>query len=176
MSDFVGCRLEVEDLQFEATIGKGAFGDIYRGNYFGRPGTFCLFVWAKTCFLSVLIVCLLLVAIKQLRVSVDNSTAKYNDFRKEVWFMSGLDHQNIVNLIGYTVKPLCMVMELVEGGDLYAYLHNDALSGQMGWPLRIKMTFEIARGCVFVIVFWKSGFLPARDGMQIFTIFFISFL
>jgi hypothetical protein len=37
-------------------------------------------------------------------------------------------------------------MELVECGDLYAFLHDDALSGNMGWDLILKMSYEIGRG------------------------------
>ncbi len=39
----------------------------------------------------------------------DELVGKFAEFRREVLLMSGLQHENLVKLIGITTKPLCMI-------------------------------------------------------------------
>ena len=41
------------------------------------------------------------------------------DFNMEAFFMSQLKHENVVQLVGLCMHPLCLVTEFVPCGDLY---------------------------------------------------------
>ncbi|XP_065679849.1 fibroblast growth factor receptor 2-like [Hydra vulgaris] len=52
---------------------------------------------------------------------------EFNDFTEEINLMKGIGyHKNIVNMIGCSTleKPLCLVVELMENGDLLQFLKN----------------------------------------------------
>jgi tRNA A-37 threonylcarbamoyl transferase component Bud32 len=125
MSDVASARINAGVLVIGELLGKGSFGEIFAGTYMGRD-----------------------VAIKQLHEQVNESkaTAAYADFRQEVWCMAGLDHPNIVNMVGFQLQPPMIVLDLVAGGDLYKFLHTPSSAATLDWPLIIKMAYEIALG------------------------------
>jgi GTPase SAR1 family protein len=125
MSDVASARISASDLVIGERLGKGSFGEIFAGTYMGRD-----------------------VAIKQMfeQTSESKATAAFADFRQEVWCMAGLDHPNIVNLIGFQLQPPTIVLDLVAGGDLYKFLHTPSSAATLDWPLIIKMAYEIALG------------------------------
>ncbi|XP_047133488.1 insulin receptor isoform X2 [Hydra vulgaris] len=65
------------------------------------------------------------VAVKLLREGANQS--EINDFREEINLMKRIGyHKNIVNIIGCSTikKPLCLIVEFMENGDLLHYLRN----------------------------------------------------
>ncbi len=67
------------------------------------------------------------VAIKELRMSSasDSTLEKFEEFKREAFLMSCLNHKNLVKLYGVTLSPkLSMVMEFVKGGDLHHSFHH----------------------------------------------------
>jgi serine/threonine protein kinase/GTPase SAR1 family protein len=54
------------------------------------------------------------------------SPKAFQELQHEAWLMSSLDHRNIVRLHGYVLDPPALVLELMEGGTLYALLHDPA--------------------------------------------------
>jgi len=48
----------------------------------------------------------------------------FDQFRKEVWIMSGLHHPNVVSLKGFCLHPYCIVMEYMPDGNLQQLLAN----------------------------------------------------
>jgi len=42
-------------------------------------------------------------------------------FRREIWMMSGLSHQNILRLIGFCPSPPCIVSEFAPHGRHFSY-------------------------------------------------------
>ncbi|CAF1058359.1 unnamed protein product [Didymodactylos carnosus] len=81
-------------------LGQGSFGIVYKG------------MWNTQ-----------VVAIKQLHLNKLTRQEK-NSFIKEIKIMSTLgEHPNLVYLYGYTLEPLCLVMEYVELGSLSHLLH-----------------------------------------------------
>ncbi|XP_065662146.1 tyrosine-protein kinase receptor torso isoform X3 [Hydra vulgaris] len=65
------------------------------------------------------------VAVKLLREGANQS--EINDFREEISLMKSIGyHKNIVNMIGCSTikKPLCLIVEFMENGDLLHYLRN----------------------------------------------------
>lgn len=128
-------RISNESISVGELLGAGAFGTVHRGVYKGTP-----------------------VALKELKFLIgdDNERVeKFNEFQQEAWIMSCLNHPHLVKLYGVTVYPLRMVMELVDGGDIFNFLHprNPATGSretlkpeQFPWPLRFKLALDIAVG------------------------------
>lgn len=95
--------LNESDVQVETKIGEGGFAIVYKGLLSGTP-----------------------VAIKRLIIAKDDEnrwSEIFSEFRREVWLMSTLRHDNIVSLKGTLTKPsLSMVLEMMDGGDLFNYI------------------------------------------------------
>lgn len=60
-------------------------------------------------------------------------------------------------MLGCTVNPLRMVLELIPGGDLFHYMHpkvlengvkvmKSKLQSEFSWDLRFKLAYDIAIG------------------------------
>lgn len=130
MADFEGKRIDLDrEVTIEQEIGKGAYGTVYKGLYNKE-----------------------IVAIKKLIIagkSEEEAKDIYNEFRKEVWIMSGLQHPCIVNLKGFSLQPsMAMVMEIVNHGDLHQFLANKDLP--LDWGLRLRIAWDIAKGLAFL--------------------------
>eukprot|EP01132_Coremiostelium_polycephalum_P001332 gene1332-1678_t len=120
-------EVEVESV-VPKLIGRGASGKIYKGSLNGVA-----------------------VAVKQLEVVGEDAPRIFSEFRKEIHVMSDLKHQNVVNLIGFTLHPFTMVMEYIDCGDLHKFLHSSA--GDVlndNWGLILKLAMDIARGMDFL--------------------------
>jgi serine/threonine protein kinase/GTPase SAR1 family protein len=132
MSDFEGKRIDLErEVVVGKELGQGAYGTVHLGVYNKEQ-----------------------VAIKKLITEgkpEEMARDIYNEFRKEVWIMSGLQHPCIVNLKGYSLTPcLAMVMELIPHGDLYKYLNNKEVAGKLSWAMRLRIAWDIAKGMSFL--------------------------
>ena len=128
MTDFQGALISYSEVELEKKIGTGSYGVIYRGRWRGE-----------------------VVAVKKLKVEsddVENNIAAFAEFRREVWLMSGLQHPCIVNLKGYSMNPLAMIMECVTGGDLFGFIHNPEI--EFDWQLRLKIALDMALGMNFL--------------------------
>jgi serine/threonine protein kinase len=53
-----------------------------------------------------------------------------------------------VNIVGYSINPFAMLMEKMDQGNLYNYLHDDKNS--LSWPLRFKIAENIADGMAYL--------------------------
>jgi serine/threonine protein kinase len=100
--------IQPNDLEVGERIGSGGFGIVYKGllhNVEDHP---------------------IEVAIKELNPPKDDQEylEKFEEFKREAFIMSSLNHKNLVKLYGITVSPkLSMVMEYVRGGDLHHKFH-----------------------------------------------------
>ncbi|CAF1174755.1 unnamed protein product [Rotaria sordida] len=84
----------------EDKLGQGSFGIVYKG------------IWKNQT-----------IAVKQSHLNKLTRQEK-NSFVKEIKIMSTLgEHPNLVHSHGYTLDPLCLVMEYVELGSLNYLLH-----------------------------------------------------
>lgn len=134
MSDFEGKRIDLErEVVIGKELGQGAYGTVHLGVYNKEQ-----------------------VAIKKLITDgkpEEQARDIYNEFRKEVWIMSGLQHPCIVNLKGYSLTPyLSMIMELIPHGDLYKYINKTmAENGEkISWAMRLRIAWDIAKGMAFL--------------------------
>ena len=103
-----------DDLKFddpEFVFGKGAFGEVLRCYYTGPKRESSIIPDEP-------------LAVKVLFAQGQTETALMDDFEREVWIMSMLQHNNIVRLYGVSFSPPAMLMEVVDGGDLLAQLQD----------------------------------------------------
>jgi len=114
-----GWDIKFDDLQITKTIGKGNFGKVYRGTFFGTD-----------------------VAIKQLYYVDDEDMQKY--IAREMSTLKGLRHPNIVQLLGLCKDStgIYIVTEFIGGGDLKAKLKDNAV--KLPWTLRVKIALDLA--------------------------------
>lgn len=124
-----GLSIKEEDLIVEAAIGRGVFGVVYKGSYFGTP-----------------------VAIKKLHTSsVPKNTLA--EFDKECNIMKGLHHPNIVLFMGSCSKPptLLLVTELLANGsffDIYHKLPRPEPLQQV--RLAYNIAFDMSKGLAYL--------------------------
>eukprot|EP01129_Flabellula_baltica_P003408 TRINITY_DN13177_c0_g1_i1.p1 TRINITY_DN13177_c0_g1~~TRINITY_DN13177_c0_g1_i1.p1 ORF type:complete len:1086 (-),score=195.09 TRINITY_DN13177_c0_g1_i1:1811-5068(-) len=107
-------------------VGEGAFATVFEGMYQDRK-----------------------VAIKLLTVNEDSDdVVVQNDFRQEVRIMSGMKHPNLVELLGFSMKPRALVLEFLAGGSLYKFLHFT--DQECNWDLKLRIAHDIAKGMNFL--------------------------
>ena len=116
------CKLVYyHDLLIESLLDKGQFGAVYKG------------IWQDVS-----------IAIKELDDSTDPK-----EFAEEVWLMNQLDHPNIVKFVGACNAPkFCILMEFIEGGSLYRYLHVD--KKQLETEVMTSLLSDIAKGLSYL--------------------------
>ncbi|XP_065682561.1 uncharacterized protein LOC105848356 isoform X3 [Hydra vulgaris] len=113
-----------EDVILGKKIGEGAFGTVF----IARLSSFVLskkkIMIQKSDFYDIS-ENTFNVAVKLVKDSADPS--EFNDFFEEINLMKEIGyHKNIVNLIGCSTikKPLCLIVEYMEHGDLLSFLRN----------------------------------------------------
>lgn len=112
------------DLSMSKKLGEGGMGSVYQGKYRGET-----------------------VAIKELNASVMSDEKQSEEFRQEVSALSSLKHPNLLRMVGYSLGPCTIVLELLHGGDLYKYLHSKV---PLSWGARTRIALDIARGVEFL--------------------------
>eukprot|EP00731_Ephydatia_muelleri_P023757 Em0016g28a len=94
-----------------------------------------------------------LVAIKKLKEGADSTTLEA--FEKEIKFMSRLNHENVVRVLGVCpVRSAFIMMEYMENGDLSQYLNKYEFAppgvrvGQLALPAStlVHMALQVAAG------------------------------
>jgi len=89
------------------------------------------------------------VAVKQIKdAPLDSTDGVFSEFRREVWGMSGLRHENIVKLIGFCLNPCCIVSDFISNGNLYDYIYNESLP--LDLPFLLRIATDIAKGLRFM--------------------------
>ncbi|ETI31502.1 TKL protein kinase [Phytophthora nicotianae] len=99
-------RIPRDNVFVEDLIGRGGYGEVYKGTYEGRA-----------------------VAVKMLFPETRKSTRHVTEFLTEVKMMTVMDHPRVVEFIGVSwnnLMDLCVVTEFMAGGDLRAWLSDRA--------------------------------------------------
>ncbi|GJN03502.1 hypothetical protein PR202_ga20956 [Eleusine coracana subsp. coracana] len=122
---------------YRILLGKGAFGEVYRGILESkRP-----------------------VAVKR----YINGTRK-EEFAREVIVHSQINHKNVVRLLGCCTEEnaLMIVMEFICNGNLEDFLH--CKNGSCLIPLPLHKRLDIAIGSAEVLAYMHSMYCPALHG------------
>jgi len=125
---------DYRDLKIGKELGVGGFAIVYEAILKGKT-----------------------VAVKQLQINesqLENNT-KFSDyfgeFRREVWLMSGMHHENIVSLEGICNKPLCMILEYCDAGNLFHWARKKGqVMNANDMMEREKYALDIAKGMSFL--------------------------
>eukprot|EP01113_Clastostelium_recurvatum_P008933 TRINITY_DN1425_c0_g1_i2.p1 TRINITY_DN1425_c0_g1~~TRINITY_DN1425_c0_g1_i2.p1 ORF type:complete len:3048 (-),score=746.58 TRINITY_DN1425_c0_g1_i2:25-9168(-) len=145
LTQFSGRTIPFSQIKLGIHIGGGGAADVYKAEWMGQT-----------------------VAVKKLRgegllaptgggeialnVMSPEERASFSrifaEFRREVWLMNGLAHPNLVRFEGICLKPLCIVQEYLDAGDLHRYLHDSSKS--LSWPTRIRLARDIASGMCYL--------------------------
>ncbi|KAM7424034.1 hypothetical protein PAMA_000412 [Pampus argenteus] len=119
--------LEHDDIILGHLIGRGNFGEVYRGRLRSDNTP---------------------VAIKSCKENL--ALEQKNKFLMEARILKQYDHPNIVKLIGVCTQkqPIYIIMELIQGGDFLSFLRHE---GQSLKPkMLVKMTENIAAGMEYL--------------------------
>ncbi len=114
-------EIDIHDIHFGPRIGRGAYGEVFKGVYRETE-----------------------VAIK-LFVDQDVSDKVLEAFRKEVDILKKLRHPNILHFMGYcTVPPhMCIVTEYEHNGSLFKLLHRTKIRLDNSQKLKIALDTAI---------------------------------
>jgi hypothetical protein len=125
MEDGGNWRIERDNLVLTAKIARGAFGNVYKGDWLG---TVC--------------------AVKQIDVW---SLQDLREFESEAALLSELHHPNIVQLLGICrhqsstgCQEMLIVMDYMEKGSLGDVLIDK--ESELSWKTRRQMALDAARG------------------------------
>ncbi|TMW66837.1 hypothetical protein Poli38472_011953 [Pythium oligandrum] len=100
----IAVRIPLEKITFGELISRGGYGEVFRGTYQDRG-----------------------VAIKRLLPERRKDLAQIEAFFTEVKLMSTLEHERVVRFVGVawdSLSDLCVLTELMEGGDLRTVLNR----------------------------------------------------
>lgn len=112
-------KLDFDEIHLDERIGKGNFGEVYKGTYCGLD-----------------------VAVKKLYFVDDDFMQKY--IEREMDTLTGIHHPNIVQLMGLCIETndMFIVTEYVSGGDLRSKLKDKSV--EMDWNLITRLALDIA--------------------------------
>eukprot|EP01087_Luapelamoeba_hula_P017638 TRINITY_DN557_c0_g1_i1.p1 TRINITY_DN557_c0_g1~~TRINITY_DN557_c0_g1_i1.p1 ORF type:complete len:462 (+),score=118.97 TRINITY_DN557_c0_g1_i1:144-1529(+) len=118
-------KVDYRDLDFQERIGKGNFGEVWKGKYLGLD-----------------------VAIKKLYFVDDDFMQKY--IEREMDTLRGLNHPNIVQLMGLCTETgeIYIVTEFVPGGSLRQVLKNPNIP--LSWSKRTSFARDIALAMTYL--------------------------
>ena len=115
-------KIRSSDVSVGPLIGKGGFGEVYKGMYEGDA-----------------------VAIKVL-ICPNLTNESKEEFLNELEVMVGLRSGKLINVYGGIIEEhqTAIVMELMPRGSVFDMLHNNP--EEMTWPIKYKISLDIAYG------------------------------
>lgn len=121
-----------EKLVFKEKIGDGQFGEVHLGEAEGLGD-----ILGDEFSINRKV----LVAIKRLKPDVDKNIK--SDFFKEVKIMAGIQHENVIRLLGVCKDdPMCMIVEYMVNGDLNQFLKERELAPGKGLNKEKVLTYQ----------------------------------
>ncbi|CAI5746784.1 unnamed protein product [Peronospora destructor] len=125
-------RIPRDSVFVEDLIGRGGYGEVYKGTYEGR-----------------------VVAVKMLFPEMRKSTRHVTEFLTEVKMITVMDHPRVVEFVGVSwnnLMDLCVVTEYMAGGDLRAWLSNRAdNNGLVGFDYtKLKIATHVAHALAYL--------------------------
>ena len=117
-------RVNWADVEEGEFIAAGAFGSVSKGLLKGKD-----------------VVVKRMISLEQM-----SEPEMYNSFLKECWAMSFLKHECIIQMLGISLEPLCMILEYMNMRDLRHFLDHYELPP---WSLRLKILLDLSRGMAY---------------------------
>lgn len=127
-------ELEFTAISLKEKIGKGNFGDVFRGTLKSiHPTNSTDEVAVKTC-----------------RVNLPDEQKRM--FLQEARILQQYCHQNIVRFIGICVQkePIMLVMELVAGGSLLTFLRENRATDVLQVGQLLRMSLDTSAGMAYL--------------------------
>ena len=122
-------------------LGKGAFGEVFKGLVVSPEGTAAVCLAVKR------------MDIRKLQLEDAGGSAPeafIASFRREIHVLSRFRHPNIVRLIGFSEpcperrEPPCLVYELLALGSLSSQLRDDGQAALLPWQTRVDILMQIS--------------------------------
>eukprot|EP00698_Gefionella_okellyi_P020823 TRINITY_DN6616_c0_g1_i1.p1 TRINITY_DN6616_c0_g1~~TRINITY_DN6616_c0_g1_i1.p1 ORF type:complete len:306 (-),score=51.19 TRINITY_DN6616_c0_g1_i1:41-892(-) len=109
------------DVKKEKLVGEGGFASVYKATWQGQT-----------------------VALKEWKPEIAMNPDQMTLFQREVQVNRLCDHPNVVKFYGMIGQPLSIVMEFVDGRNLYDIVHGDAKG--LTWGMVKQIAQETAAG------------------------------
>ncbi|KAJ9542972.1 hypothetical protein OSB04_029478 [Centaurea solstitialis] len=115
------------NFSLENKLGEGGFGPVYKGVLESGQE----------------------VAVKKLS---ESSQQGYEEFYNEVVCVAGLQHRNLVKLLGYCMDGTqrMLIYEYLPNKSLDLHLFDETKSSMLKWPLRLNIIHGIAKGILYL--------------------------
>ncbi|XAR50496.1 Non-specific serine/threonine protein kinase [Bertholletia excelsa] len=115
------------NFQEQNVLGEGGFGRVYKARF--NDGT--------------------LAAVKRLNGGGQDAE---REFKNEVDWLSKIQHQNIVSLLGYCLygETRFLIYEMMHNGSLELQLHGPSHGSALTWYVRMKIALDVARGLEYL--------------------------
>ncbi|RLN91339.1 hypothetical protein BBJ28_00016340, partial [Nothophytophthora sp. Chile5] len=125
-------RIPRDQVIIRNLVGRGAFGEVYLGLFNGAQ-----------------------VAVKMLPQGTRKDVNYINAFLEEAKLAAGMEHPNIVNLVGVawnSLTDLCVVMEHMDGGDLRSLLNEyEATQHAVGFDReKTTIAFHVSQALTYL--------------------------
>jgi serine/threonine protein kinase len=117
-------KIDSDQLILKQEIGRGSFGQVFKGTWRGTE-----------------------VAIKRIPSNCikDSET---REFMKEAFILRQLRHPNVLQVLGASMEPACIVTEYLPRGNLFQLIHDTNLP--LPWPMIRKIALDICRGMSYL--------------------------
>ncbi|ETO10875.1 hypothetical protein RFI_26503 [Reticulomyxa filosa] len=117
-------EISANELQFDIEIGRGSCGTVYKARWCGHD-----------------------VACKKFAKDEVDAKKAMQFFKELQISYKASNHPNVLRYYGFCQKPLCLVMEYMDGGSVQEYLHHDSpQSIQISSLQRLKIAKQVALG------------------------------
>ncbi|KAJ8559077.1 hypothetical protein ON010_g8372 [Phytophthora cinnamomi] len=128
----IAARVARDQVKIQDVISRGGYGEVYRGTYIHEA-----------------------VAVKMLFPEGRSDLKKVNAFLAEAKLMAGLSHPHIVRFVGVSwgsLNDLCVLTELMKGGDLRALLKAyDERGHPQGFDSdKIRIAYHVAQALMYL--------------------------
>jgi len=116
--------IDSEQLVLNQEIGRGSFGQVFKGTWRGTE-----------------------VAVKKIPAGCMQET-EIREFMKEAFILRQLRHPNVLQVLGASMDPACIVMEFMPRGNLFNLIHDRNVP--LPWPTVRKIALDVCRGLSYL--------------------------
>lgn len=117
-------KIDSDQLELKQEIGRGSFGQVFKGTWRGTE-----------------------VAIKRIPANcIKESDTR--DFMKEAFILRQLRHPNVLQVLGASMNPPCIVTEYMPRGNLFQLIHDRNVP--LPWSMIRKIALDVCKGMSYL--------------------------